>query len=86
MLIILHRQFVKQYKKLFENEKNKFKERRNIFLKNPFHSLLNNHLLHGKFKNYRSINITADIRIIYDSIDNETAHFIYICAHSELYS
>lgn len=86
MLIILHRQFVKQYKKMSENEKNKFKEKRNIFLENPFHPLLNNHLFYGKFKNYRSINITADIRVIYDSIDNETAHFIYIGTHSELYS
>lgn len=85
MRVILHKKFVNQYIKLSEREKNKFKEKRDIFLKNPFHPLLNNHSLQGKYKNYRSINVTADIRLIYELIDNETAHFIYIGTHSELY-
>ena len=85
MKIILHRNFKKQYKKFRDEERRRFKERRDLFLKNPFHQLLNNHPLYEVYKGYRSINIGGDLRIIYEEIDHSTAQFILIDTHSNLY-
>lgn len=85
MKIILHRNFKKQYKKLREMERQKFRERRDLFFKNPFNPLLSNHPLHGEYKNYRSINVGGDLRVIYEEIDSETVQFILIDTHSNLY-
>lgn len=86
MKIILHKNFEKKYIKLKPNEKKKFKGRINLFLKDPFNRVLNNHLLHGKYKKCRSINITADLRVIYEFVKEDTALFIAIDSHSNLYS
>ncbi len=86
MKIILHKNFEKQYGKLRGKEKQKFKERRNIFLNYPFQPVLNNHPLKGKFKGYRSINITGDLRAVYKLLNEETAIFVAIDTHSNLYS
>lgn len=84
MEIKLHRNFEKQYKKLSDSLKQKFKERRNLFLRNQFDPILNNHALTGKYGGFRSINITGDIRVIFKK-DGENAIFITIGSHSRLY-
>lgn len=86
MKIFLHKNFAKKYKKLNQKEKGKFKEKRNIFLQNPFHPILNNHELHGKYKGYRSIKITADLRVIYEVLKKDVVLFLTIDSHSNLYS
>ena len=87
MKIVLHKNFKKQYGKLRVGEKRKFKARRDIFLENPFHPLLNNHALHGgEYENFRSINITGDLRVLYEPVGEHTAHFIIIDTHSNLFS
>ena len=85
MKIIFHKNFKKHYQKLRAGEKDKFKERRNIFLQNPFHPVLYNHPLQGKYKGYRSINITGDIRVVYRH-KNGWIIFVDIGTHSNLYS
>lgn len=85
MKIILHRNFKKQYKKLGDGKRRRFKERRDLFLKNPFHPLLNNHALHHPYEGYRSINITGDLRAIYEEVPPGIAHFIELGTHPELY-
>lgn len=85
MKIDFHRQFRKKYKKLSKDEKVKFEERLGLFVSDPNHPLLNNHQLHGKFKIYRSINITGDLRAHYEEIDTGTILFITIGTHPELY-
>ena len=85
MKIILHKDFEKKYFKLSVFHKEKFKERRNLFIDNPFHPILKNHPLHGKYKGYFSINITADLRAIYKLLGSDTAFFINIDTHSNLY-
>lgn len=85
MRILLHKHFEKKYKKLKESEKQVFKERRNVFLKNPFASILNNHPLGGKYKGYRSIDITGDLRVIFKLISVGLAYFVTIDTHSNLY-
>lgn len=86
MKIILHKNFEKEYKKLNKKEQDKFKERISIFIKNPFDITLNNHLLKGKYKGYRSINITGDLRAIYKLLKKDNYIFVSINTHSELYS
>lgn len=85
MKIILHRNFKKQYKKLREEEKRRFKKCRDLFLKNPSHPLLNNHALHGEYRSYRSINTGGDLRIIYEEVGADLVQFITIDTHSNLY-
>lgn len=85
MEIFLHKEFKKKYKKLRKEERLKFKERRDLFLKNPLHQILNNHELSGKNKKYRSINITGDLRVIYEPVGKDRVLFITIDTHSNLY-
>ncbi|OIO31054.1 hypothetical protein AUJ77_00955 [Candidatus Nomurabacteria bacterium CG1_02_43_90] len=56
-----------------------------IFVSNPFAVVLNNHQLHREKKQYRSINITADYRILYEQYDEDTVRLIDIDTHSNLY-
>lgn len=85
MKVLVHKNFLKLYKKLRVGEKKKFKERRDIFLQDPFHPILNNHVLHGKYAGFRSINITGDVRVLYEPVGRYIAHFIIIGTHGELF-
>lgn len=85
MRIVGHRDFKKQFKKLRPREKRRFIERRNLFLENEFHPILQNHPLQGKYAGYRSIHIGGDLRVVYRKLDPETAVFVKIGTHSELY-
>ena len=84
MKIKLHRDFEKQYRKLKEREKKKFKQRRDLFLQDEFNPQLNNHSLKGKYSGLRSINITGDLRAIYKK-EGDYAIFVAINSHSNLY-
>lgn len=80
--------FDKQLKKAPLNIKIAFKNRLTIFTKDPFDSQLRNHLLTGKLKNYRSINITDDWRALYsiNKIDMENVViFEALGTHNQLY-
>lgn len=80
------RRFQKQLKKAPIEIKVAFKKRRELFSKNPFTSLLNNHVLTGKLKNYRSINITGDWRAIYsEKKRGKVIIFEFLGTHSQLY-
>lgn len=84
MNIYLHKNFKRGYKKLTKTQKDKFKERRNLFIEEEFNPVLNNHALTGKYKGYRSINVTGDLRVIFQRTENG-AVFIGIDSHSNLY-
>jgi addiction module RelE/StbE family toxin len=86
MIIILHKKFVRKFKKLRESEKVKFRQRRDIFLCNQFDPILYNHILHGEYLGFRSINVGGDLRVIYTMIERNTALFVDIDTHSNLYS
>ena len=85
MKILLHRNFEKKFPKLPLKIQEGFKMRRNLFLENPFHPLLNNHPLTGDRKSQWSINITGDWRAIYLFSGENTVVFIDIDTHSNLY-
>lgn len=86
MKIKFYKKFVKQYSKLNKKEKLQCQKRLNIFMDDPFQASLNNHALQGKYKGLRSINMSGDLRSIYEMISNDTAFFIDLDTHSNLYS
>lgn len=85
MKIGFHRNFKKRYKKLRKAEQMRCNERLILFIQNQFHPLLNNHALNGEYKNYRSINIGGDLRALYQPISQNSAFFINLGTHQELY-
>ena len=84
MIIIYHKDFTKDFKKLSPKIKEKFKDRLTLFEKDEFNPVLNNHSLKGKYLGYRSINVSGDIRAIFKS-DFQSALFVAINKHSNLY-
>ena len=86
MDIRIHRNFERQYVRMPTNIQKRFKERRDVFMQNPFDPVLQNHALKGKYQGYRSINITGDIRAVYKLIDRDTIVFVDLGTHSGLYS
>jgi len=85
MKIRFHGSFEKQYKKLRENDRLQAIERLSLFSKDEFSPILNNHPLLGKYKGYRSINITGDIRALYKYQNPSVCIFVIIDSHSNLY-
>lgn len=85
MTISYSKNFVKQAKKLSPELRKKLLERIRIFSENPLHSSLRNHQLRGKYKAYRSIDITGDVRALYLHKEHE-AIFDVVGTHSQLYS
>lgn len=79
------KKFDKQFSKLSKNIKEKAITRLKIFIQDPFETILNNHPLNGKFSECRSINITADVRAVYKTMEKDLVYFVAIGSHSELY-
>lgn len=81
--------FNKQLKRSSLGIKESFRERLEIFLKDPSNIILNNHALSGKYSGYRSINITGDYRAIYSirkvKFGNKVIVFELLGTHSQLY-
>jgi addiction module RelE/StbE family toxin len=81
--------FIQTLKKADVRIRKSFKERIIIFARNPNDPVLKNHALKREYKGYRSIDITADWRAIYEVIETgdheKTAYFIAIGTHKELY-
>lgn len=64
------------------------REKISIFIKDPKDPQLDNHELHEKWEGFRSIDITADWRAIYEEIDEGeelVAYFEALGTHEELY-
>lgn len=85
MRIITQRNFDKRFMKLRPTVQRHFKERRDLFLRDPFHPLLNNHPLHSPFVGSRSINITGDYRAIFKQASDDLIIFTDIGTHHELF-
>ncbi len=78
------KKFDKQFTKLPEKIKNQYIERIQIFVQDPNDIILNNHSVHYLYEGCRSINISGDVRALYEMVD-DTALFVRIGTHSELY-
>lgn len=84
MNIQFHKNFKKALKKQSRQIQFKFKEKFQIFEDDQFHYFLNNHALSGKFKSLISINITGDIKVYYEELQDGII-LLDIGSHSELY-
>ncbi|HOI60254.1 MAG TPA: type II toxin-antitoxin system mRNA interferase toxin, RelE/StbE family [Candidatus Pacearchaeota archaeon] len=83
-MIYLHKKFKKDFEKLSQREKDKFKERLHLFLIDEFDPVLNNHCLNGKYEGCKSINVSGDIRAIYETKSTDIK-FVAIGNHNDLY-
>ena len=86
MVISYSRTFKKMFRKQLLQIHDKFSERLELFVGNPYYPLLNNHALGGEWSGHRSINVTGDIRAIFEEINGEYIEFVDIGSHRELYS
>lgn len=85
MIVHLHKNFEKRFAKLPQKIRERFKERRDVFISNPYDPLLNNHYLHEPYLGCRSINVTGDYRAIFYHEGADTVRFIAIGTHHELF-
>lgn len=85
MKVSFQKSFNKQFEKLPDKIKNKVKERIKLFIIDSFNIQLNNHPLKGEYFNYRSINITGDLRAIYKYLNEDECVFVALGTHSQLY-
>ncbi len=83
--IEFHKDFRKDFKKLNPKIQRKFWERLELWQEQPTNPLLNNHALSGKLKGKFSINITGDIRAIYEERSDTIVVYLMIGSHSQLY-
>lgn len=85
MIIVLHKRFAKMAAKLPPKTKQKMVERMALFAGDPTDRLLRVHGLNTPYGGSYSINITGDVRAIYELINDETALLTHIGTHSQLY-
>lgn len=88
MKVLFDPDFYRQYKKVDVRIQNSVDESIRIFRKNPTDPQLNNHLLREPYQNYRSIDITADCRALYEEVsaaEDTIAYFVTLGTHDQLY-
>ncbi len=83
--VIIHKKFLKQFRKLPRSTQEAFQLRRDLFLENRADPLLHIHELHGSLIGYKSFNVNADICVVFKDIGGDTVMFTAIGSHSELY-
>lgn len=88
MNVKLEPDFLKKLKNVDVRIRKSFKQKIDIFAKNPNDPQLNNHLLRKSYEGLRSIDITADYRAVYQETEageEKLAYFIILGTHQELY-
>lgn len=85
MEVVYSHRFKKQYKKFPTELRAKVIERIGIFMDDTMNPLLNNHALAGEYRACCSINVTGNVRIIYEVQEDGTILLIAVGTHSELY-
>jgi addiction module RelE/StbE family toxin len=84
MTIKYSKGFLKHVKKLSPELRQQLQDRLVLFDENPLHPTLRNHALKGKYKDYRSISVTGDVRVLYLQSGDEVI-FDAVGTHSQLY-
>ena len=85
MRFLYSERFCKQIEKLSVKTQTRARERLELFRDDSFSPILKNHKLHGPLQGLRTINVTGDVRIVYQELDNGTCHLIAIGRHKDLY-
>lgn len=84
MIITYSGNFNKQFKKLNKKIQQEFRNRLDLFILND-NSKLNLHKLSGGFDGLWSINVSGDVRVIFDRRIEGVILLVAIGTHSELY-
>ena len=79
------KKFQIQYSKLSPKLRNQFKAHQRLWLNDPYNTQLHLHMLTAEYAGLYSINITGDIRALYEKIDDTYVIFGFIGTHSQLY-
>lgn len=88
MKVELSPRFHKDIKKRNVRIQKSFKKAIRLFVKNSHNLELDNHALKDEWEGFRSIDITADYRAVYEEVesgDEIIAYFVTIGTHKELY-
>lgn len=85
MRALFHRDFEKQLNKFQPSVREQFYERLALFLNDPHHPLLHIHELSGKYRGFWNMNVTGDIRAVYEMLGKEVTHFVDIGTHHQLF-
>lgn len=80
----LHKDFEKQLAKLPKKSRDRAIAAIDIFVDDQFNAFLRNHALTGEWTGFRSISVGGDLRLHFEMIDSETAHFVAVGSHSQL--
>ena len=79
------KKFKKQYSKFSPKIREQFKTRQRLWINDPYNIQLHLHMLTGEFAGLYSMNITGDIRALYEKNDDNYVIFGFIGTHSQLY-
>lgn len=79
------KKFRKQFTRLAPKIRAQFKSRQRLWLNDPYNPQLHLHMLTGDYAGLYSINITGNIRTLYEKIDDTYVVFGFIGTHSQLY-
>lgn len=85
MTIRYSKKFKKQYGKLSPKLQQKTKDAISLWAKYPHNEKLRLHQLSGGMKQFYSIDITGDVRDLYEIIDEEVYIYQMVGTHSQLY-
>lgn len=85
MTIRYSKKFKKQYSTLSPKLQQKTKGSINLWSKDPHNEKLRLHQLSGKMKRFYSIDITGDVRALYEIVDKEVYIYQMVGTHSQLY-
>ena len=82
---IFTKHFKKQYRKQPKKIQQQFDARYRLWRDDPTDPTLRVHRLKGTLSKYHSFNVTGDIRVLYEIIDDQIYIFDMIGSHSQLY-
>lgn len=85
MNIKFQENFTRQFNRLSKTQKQVVTDAIELFAENPTHESLRNHPLRNEWANYRSITADDDLRLHYRVLNKDTALFVAIGTHKELY-
>jgi len=76
---------LKKWKKKHPELISKFEEKLTLFCEEPYHPSLKMHSLSGNLKDYSSLSITYEYRLIFQFISEDKVLLIDIGTHDEVY-
>lgn len=86
MLVRFSPEFDKQFDRRLTNlQKIQVLDILDLFQSKPFHKDLRNHPLKGKWFGHYSISIGGDLRLHFMMLNEETAYFVAVGTHNQLY-